>query len=146
MVMDQPARISVAEFEALWQQEEEGIYDLFGFVVEEIGHGKARVRLPAKGIFLRPGGTISGPVQMGLADCAVYAALLGAIGPVALAVTTNLTINFLNKPAPRDLICECRLLKLGRRLAVAEAFNYSDGQPDPVSHVTATYSIPPERA
>ena len=141
--MTQPAKITIEEFEALWRQEEEGIYDLFGFVVEEIGHGSARVRLPAKGIFLRPGGTISGPVQMGLADCAIYAALLGAIGPVPLAVTTNLTINFLNKPEPRDLVCACRLIKLGRRLAVAEAVNYSDGAADPVSHVTATYSIPP---
>lgn len=141
--MTQPARITVAEFEAIWK-DEEGIYDLFGFVTEEIGHGSSRLRLPPQPRFLRPGGTVSGPVQMALADCAAYAALLGAIGPVPLAVTTNLTINFLAKPRPGDLICHCRLLKLGRRLAVAEATNFSEGQDQPVSHVTATYAIPPE--
>ena len=69
--------------------------------------------------------------------------MLASIGPVPLAVTTNLNINFLRKPAPRDLIAECRLLKLGKRLAVGEVTIYSDGEDEPVAHVTSTYSIPP---
>ena len=94
---------------------------------------------------LRPGGTVSGPVQMGLADVGVYILLLAHIGPVALAVTTNLNINFLRKPAPADLIADIKLLKLGQRLAVGEVTMYSEGEDEPVAHATVTYSIPPNR-
>jgi uncharacterized protein (TIGR00369 family) len=92
---------------------------------------------------LRPGGTVSGPTLMALADYAMYALLLSAIGPVGLAVTTNLTINFLRKGAPgRDLRAEARLLKLGKRLAVGEVTLLSGEDREPIAHVTATYSIP----
>ena len=80
--------------------------------------------------------------MMSLADFAMYVAVLSAIGWVPLAVTTNLTINFLRKPAPRDLIAEARLIKLGKRLAVGEVAIRSDGEDDLVAHVTSTYSIP----
>ena len=80
--------------------------------------------------------------MMALADFAMYVAVLSAIGWVPLAVTTNLTINFLSKPAPRDLIAEARLIKLGKRLAVGEVDIRSDGEDDLVAHVTSTYSIP----
>jgi acyl-coenzyme A thioesterase PaaI-like protein len=79
---------------------------------------------------------------MALADVAMYVAVLSAIGWVPLAVTTNLTINFLRKPAPRDLLAEARLIKLGKRLAVGEVGIRSDGHDDLVAHVTSTYSIP----
>jgi uncharacterized protein (TIGR00369 family) len=79
---------------------------------------------------------------MTLADMAMYMALLGMIGPVALAVTTNLNINFLRKPSQRDVIGECRLLKLGKRLAVGEVAMYSLGDTELVAHATVTYSIP----
>ena len=92
---------------------------------------------------LRPGGTISGPTLMGLADCAMYVVLLSAIGPVGLAVTTNLSINFLRKGPPgHDIMAAVRLLKLGKRLAVGEVSLFSDASSDPIAHVTATYSIP----
>ena len=83
--------------------------------------------------------------MMGLADIALYAAILANIGPVALAVTTNLSFNFLRKPATGDLVAECRLLKLGRRLAVGEVAITAVGSPDLVCHATGTYSIPPDR-
>jgi uncharacterized protein (TIGR00369 family) len=82
---------------------------------------------------------------MTLADLAMYMAVLAMIGPVALAVTTNLNINFLRKPGQADVIAEARLLKLGKRLAVGEVTMYSEGDPEPVAHATVTYSIPPER-
>jgi uncharacterized protein (TIGR00369 family) len=92
---------------------------------------------------LRPGGTVSGPTLMALADCAIYVVLLSAIGPVGLAVTTNLNINFLRKgPAGQDVLAAARILKLGKRLAVGEVTLLSGDSPDPVAHVTATYSIP----
>jgi uncharacterized protein (TIGR00369 family) len=91
---------------------------------------------------LRPGGTISGPAMMALADLALYAAILAQIGPVGLAVTTNLSFNFLRKPAQRALIAECRLLKLGKRLAVGEVAMMSEGDAAVVCHATGTYSIP----
>ncbi len=80
--------------------------------------------------------------MMALADLALYAAILAQIGPVALAVTTNLSFNFLRKPAQRALIAECRLLKLGKRLAVGEVLMMSEGDPAVVCQATGTYSIP----
>ena len=92
---------------------------------------------------LRPGGTVSGPTLMALADFEIYVVLLSAIGPVGLAVTTNLNIYFLRKGAPgQDVLAEGRLLKLGKRLAVGEVTLLSGESSDPIAHVTATYSIP----
>jgi uncharacterized protein (TIGR00369 family) len=92
---------------------------------------------------LRPGGTVSGPTLMALADCAMYVVLLSAIGPVGLAVTTNLNINFLRKgEAGHDVLAAAKILKLGKRLAVGEVTLLSGNSPEPIAHVTATYSIP----
>ena len=91
---------------------------------------------------LRPGGTVSGPTLMTLADTGLYSAILATLGPVAMAVTTNLNINFLRKPEPGRLRAETRLLKLGKRLAVGEVTITCNGDPAPVAHVTGTYSIP----
>jgi uncharacterized protein (TIGR00369 family) len=120
---------------------------MMGMSVEEIGKGTCRVRLPRRDEFLRPGGTVSGPALMSLADFAVYVAVLSVIGRVELTVTTSLNCNFLRRPRPGDIIGECRLLKLGKRLAYGEVSLFSEGDEagGPVAHVTATYSIPPER-
>ncbi len=119
--------------------------ELMGLRIEAIEVSGVRMRAVYDERFLRPGGTVAGPIMMGLADAAMYAVVLSRIGPVELAVTTNLTINFLHKPLPGDVIAEARLLKLGKRLAVGEVLLYSDGDSpaQPVAHVTATYSIPP---
>jgi uncharacterized protein (TIGR00369 family) len=114
-----------------------------GTTIEDAWHGGCRIRRAFSEKSLRPGGTISGPTMMGLTDFAMYVAILASLGPVPLAVTTNLNINFLRKPAQRDLIAEARLIKLGKRLAVGEVEIYSDGEEEMVSHATATYSIPP---
>jgi uncharacterized protein (TIGR00369 family) len=114
-------------------------------VIEAVGPGTARLRLKAGDKHLRPGGTVSGPAMMALCDGTMYVAILAAIGPVALAVTTNLSINFLKKPSPGDLIADCKLLKLGKRLAVGEVAIRSAGEEDLVAHCVATYSIPPDR-
>jgi uncharacterized protein (TIGR00369 family) len=111
--------------------------------IVKMGEGHAVARMPFRADFLRPGGTISGPMLMGLADLVVYAAVLSRIGRVELAVTTSLTINFLRKPQPAAVIAEGRLLKLGRRLAVGEVELFTEGESDMVAHVVATYSIPP---
>jgi uncharacterized protein (TIGR00369 family) len=112
------------------------------FHVEAVGPAYARMRLDYDERFLRPGGTMSGPSMMTLADLALYVAILAQIGPVALTVTTSLSFNFLRKPAQRALIGECRLLKLGRRLAVGEVAIRSQGEEDLVCHATGTYAIP----
>lgn len=112
------------------------------YEVEELWYGGCRVRRPHHDGALRPGGTVSGPVMMALADFTMYLAVLSAIGWVPLAVTTNLTINFLRKPGPRDILADARLIKLGKRLAVGEVGIRSDGEDDLAAHVTATYSIP----
>ena len=113
-----------------------------GLTIEEIGHGAARVRQAYREDFIRPGGTISGPTMMALADFAMYVAVLASIGPVPLAVTTNLNINFLRKPGAADLLAEAKLIKLGKRLAVGEVGIWSAGSAELVAHATSTYSIP----
>jgi uncharacterized protein (TIGR00369 family) len=113
--------------------------------IEEVGPLFARVRMAYHERHIRPGGTLSGPSMMALADYTLYVAILANIGPVPLAVTTNLSFNFLRKPAQRDLIAECRLLKLGKRLAVGEVALRGDGDSEIVCHATGTYSIPSER-
>jgi len=111
--------------------------------VEAVGNRGATVRHEVGLAELRPGGTVSGPVLMAIADVALYVAILGEIGIVPLAVTTSLNINFLRKPSgDKDIIGVCRLLKLGRSLAVGEVSLYSEGTEDPVAHVVGTYSIP----
>jgi uncharacterized protein (TIGR00369 family) len=115
------------------------------YFVEEVGPMTARLRCDYHERHLRPGGTISGPTMMALADLALYVAILAQIGPVGLAVTTSLNYNFLRKPGQAALIAECRLLKLGRRLAVGEVSLFSQGESEIVCHATGTYSIPAER-
>ncbi|MFY7866572.1 PaaI family thioesterase [Roseateles sp.] len=105
--------------------------------------GTATIRHPVGPAELRPGGTVSGPVMMTVADVALYVALLSQIGIVPLAVTTNLNINFLRKPsAGKDIIGVCRMKKVGKSLAVGEVDLYSDGEPEPVAHAVGTYAIP----
>ena len=114
------------------------------FTVEAVGPMTARVRLDVNDRHLRPGGTISGPTMFGLADVSMYVAVLAMIGPEALAVTTNMSIDFMRKPeAGRALTAECRILKLGRVLAVGDVLLRSEGVEGPVARAGATYSIPP---
>lgn len=116
------------------------------FTIESLDDMTASVRLNVEERHLRPGGTVSGPSIFALADVAIYITLLGMIGREALTVTTNCSIDFMRKPAANtDLIAECRLLKLGRTLAVGDVLIYSDGMSDPVARASLTYAIPPAR-
>ena len=113
-------------------------------LVEEVGHRRARLRLSYDAAHLRPGGTLSGPSLMALADVAMYAALLAQIGLVPLAVTTNLTINFLRKPPQKDVLAHVEIIKLGARLAVGEVRMSSEGESELIASASVTYSIPPK--
>ena len=115
----------------------------FGISVLDIGEGSMRLTMPYRDDFIRPGGTVMGPALFGLADVALYGAVMSAIGRVELAVTTSITINFLRRPPPGPIIAESKLLKLGKRLAYGEVLLFSEVEDDPVAHVTGTYSIPP---
>ena len=118
--------------------------NILGCAVEDVGEGRATVRMAFKPELIRPGGTIAGPATMALADFAMYVVVLSLVGRVELAVTTNLNINFLRKPAQEDMIAKGRILKRGKRLCVVEVDLYSAGnEEDLVAHVTGTYSIPP---
>jgi uncharacterized protein (TIGR00369 family) len=112
------------------------------FDIEEVNHRGARLRMPLTPQRIRPGGIVSGPALMALADAAVWVALLGEIGPVAMAVTQSLTIHFLRPTPAGDVIAHTRLHKVGRRLATGDVLMYADGDADPVAHATVTYSIP----
>lgn len=113
------------------------------FTVVAVTPGSATMRFDPADRHLRPGGTVSGPSMFTLADVAAYVAILAHIGPVALAVTTNLNINFLRMPKPEPIICHCRILKLGKRLAVVDAVLHQGDADAPIAQATATYSIPP---
>lgn len=117
------------------------------FVIESIGDQSAVIRKKINNSHLRPGGTVSGPVLMEMADAALYVTILSEIGLVALAVTTNLNINFLRKPSSAaDILAECKLIKLGKTLVIGEVTLYSDGMAEPVAHAVGTYAIPPARS
>jgi uncharacterized protein (TIGR00369 family) len=137
------AKMSVAELEHFLRVEFPQAFAGGDIRVERADGETCRLRERFGERMLRPGGTVSGPTLMALADCAMYVVLLSAIGPVGLAVTTNLNINFLRKgQAGQDVLAEARILKLGKRLAVGEVTLLSGDSPDPIAHVTATYSIP----
>ncbi len=136
------ARITVAEFEAI-VREQLPFAQAMGPEVVELAPERTVVRLPYKSDFLRPGGTIGGPLLMALADLALYGAVMAALGPVVQAVTANLTINFLRLPPPGDVVAHARLIKVGRRLAVGTVELFSANEPDMVAHVSGTYSLPP---
>ncbi len=115
------------------------------FAIEEVRADGLRIRLHVSDANLRPGGTVSGPSMFSLADVSIYLAVLSHIGPQALAVTTNCSIDFMRKPkSGADLISEARLLKLGRALAVGDVLIYSEGEASPVARAALTYSIPPQ--
>lgn len=137
-------KLTVAEFNRIIS-ERMPFVALLGLKVESISTELAVLRAVHRDEFLRAGGSIAGPIMMGLTDAAFFAVLLGNIGAVELAVTTNLSINFLRKPPPGDIIAAASLLKLGKRLAVCEASLYSAALPDEqvVAHATGTYSLPP---
>jgi uncharacterized protein (TIGR00369 family) len=110
--------------------------------VTEIGQGRALVTLDPQVSNLRPGNLVSGPTQMGLADHAAYAVILAHIGPVAMAVTSNLNYSFLRGAKPERLYAEARLLRLGRRLATVDVQLYQDDPERPVGQATVTYALP----
>ena len=117
----------------------------FGTVIDDVGEGTLRLRLPVSEVHLRPGGTVSGPAMMTLADTAFYFLVLSMIGPVPLAVTTHLSIDFMRRPQLADVIADAEMLKLGRRLAVGRVTMTSAGDPRPIAHASVTYAIPPDQ-
>ena len=123
-------KITADDFNALMAKEIPWAKEM-GINADDIGKGTATLRLPFAESMLRPGGTVSGPTMMALADTTMYAVVLGAIGIVKLAVTTSFNVNFLHRPSPADLMAEGRLMKLGKRLAVVEVTLHSDPFPCP---------------
>lgn len=137
----QPSKVGAQEFETAVAQTIP-LAELFGFRVECLESGYARLRVTYDSRQVRAGGTISGPVIMTLADTALYGMVLSLLGMQLLAVTVSLNVQFLRKPRQADLIAEATLLKHGRRLIVGQVLLYSDGEPDPVAHVTGSYAVP----
>jgi uncharacterized protein (TIGR00369 family) len=136
--------ITVEQFNAIIRDDLPWAYKI-GMHADAIGDGAATLRLPFSQSMLRPGGVISGPTIMALADACMYAVVLSKIGEVKLAVTTSFTINFLHPADPADLLAEGSILKLGKRLAVVQVSVHSEGRARCVAHATGTYSVPPER-
>ena len=136
-------RLDAAQITAFLQEVFPGAVE--SFVIEDVGPMRARVRMPFSQYRLRPGGTISGPSLMTLADTAMWVALLAMIGREPLSVTSHLDIDFLRKPEPCDVIGHCTLHKVGKRLAVGDVLMYSDGESAPCARSSVTYAIPSTR-
>jgi acyl-coenzyme A thioesterase PaaI-like protein len=136
-------RLSAAEVTAFIEDVFPGAME--HFVVEEVRPMYARIRMLFKEFRLRPGGTISGPSLMSLADTGLWVALLAMIGREPLSVTSHLDIDFLRKPAPADVIAETSLHKIGKRLAVGDVLMYSAGENVPCARASVTYAIPSVR-
>jgi uncharacterized protein (TIGR00369 family) len=141
MAHERHAKLQVAEMQAL-VTDGVPLAAYLGCRVEALGYGAATLRLPFRPELLRPGGTISGPAMMTLADVAIWSAVLSMLGPVALAVTTDLTFHFLKKPPPADLLAHARTLQLGRRLAIADCTITATEDPRPLAHAVGTYALP----
>jgi uncharacterized protein (TIGR00369 family) len=142
-----PALLTVAEVDALIDQHFPQVH-IGGRVlyIEEAGNRHATVRMLPHERNIRPGNTISGPSMFTQADFSIYVAILATLGAGALqAVTSNLNITYMQRPEPRDIVCKVRLIKVGKRLVVAEAHLYSDGQPEMIAHATGTYALPPQK-
>ena len=135
-------RVSCREFNQIIEQELQWAHAL-GMRLEVMEKGRAEMRLPYLESSTRPGGSISGPHMMMLADACMYAVVLGLIGKVKLAVTTSFNINFVRKPSQTDLMAHGSIIKLGKRLAVLEVSVVAEADDELVAHATGTYSIPP---
>ena len=137
--MDRSVQMGVDELNAFFVEAFDGSRS---YVVEHVEPDRLVARQPVESLGLRPGGTVSGPTLMTLADAAAYGLILSHIGPVALAVTSSLTISFLHRPEPVDVVARAEFLKLGRKLAVVDVRMYSQGRPELIAQATVTYAIP----
>lgn len=135
------SRVDGAAFERL-VRETIPLSDAFPWRVDAVRLGRCRLVMDCDVRHTRAGGTLSGPALMTLADTALYLATLSVVGPEALAVTSDLSIRFLRRPAPGRVLADGRVLRSGRRLVVAEVTMYSEGSEDPIAHVTGTYALP----
>lgn len=136
--------LSIEQVTALVDEHFPQVYEGSGHLaIELLAPRLAHVRMARDPRAMRPGGTVSGPAMFKLADFSVYALILAELGADALpAVTTSLTINFLSRPPPADILAHTRLIKLGRRLAVAEVEIYADARAAMVAHAICTYALP----
>jgi len=135
--------MTAAEVSAFWDREFPQVQAGGDIAIVSVAPGEAVLRLDVDQRHLRPGGTVSGPALFTLADVGAYAVLLAHIGPEPLIVTTSFTVNFMRRPPVAPLLGSCRILKLGRRLAVVEMRISPAAGGDLVAHATGTYSIPP---
>ena len=133
--------VTGAQFERL-VRDHMGESSTFSFRGEELSRGHCRIRLLFHEGQLRPGGTIAGPVMFTLADTVLYALTMSVAGLEPLAVTSDLTLHFLRKPAPVDLIGVGRLLKASGRRLMGDVSIFSDGEERPVAHATGSYAVP----
>ena len=117
-----------------------------GCRIERFEAGLVTVRMPWQDLLRRPGGTICGPALMAVADIALWGLVMSVLGRVEPAVTADLNVHFLRRPAPKDVLADASLLKLGQRLAVGQVTMRSDGNPRPICHASGTYALPPAAA
>ncbi len=136
-----PSLVSGADFERI-VRESIPLSDAFPWTVASVSYGRCTLHMDFDARHTRAGGTVSGPALMTLADTAMYLVTLSVVGPEPLAVTSDLSIRFLRRPAPARVLAEARVLRAGRRLVVCEVALYSEGVEEPIAHVTGAYALP----
>ena len=139
-----PSLVSGVDFERI-VKETIPLSDIFPWTVASVSHGHCVLRMPFDARHVRAGGTVSGPALMTLADTALYLVTLSVVGPEPLAVTSDLAIRFLKRPSPAPVLAEARVLRAGKRLVVSEVTMFSEGDDEPIAHVTGTYALPVRR-
>jgi uncharacterized protein (TIGR00369 family) len=134
--------LTAAEVSAFWDEHFPQIQKARDIDIVSIPPGGSVLRLTPAVQHLRPGNTVSGPTLVTLADVTAYAALLAHVGPEPMIVTANISMNFLRRAGLAPLIATCRILKLGRKLAVVEVGIEPEEGGELIAHATATYSLP----
>jgi uncharacterized protein (TIGR00369 family) len=137
--MTSELKLTAAQIEAIFQQH---FGNGGGLRVEEVREGYARLRLPYHKWMLRPGNVVSGPALFTAADAAMYALVMAHLGPVVMAVTANMNLHFLAAAPAGDVVAECKLLRMGSRLAVMEVSLFTGPDRTFAAHVTGTYALP----
>ncbi len=113
----------------------------WGVTVLAAAEGVALLRMPYAEKLLRPGGVISGPALMGLADAAMWCALLSLTEGRDESLTSNLSITFLRRVPPRPVLAEARVHKRGRTLAYGDVTLRAEGGDEALAHVTTTWAV-----
>ena len=134
--------LDAAGVNALLRRAFPGVNQAATMDVTSVEPGRIHMVAPYREGLLRPGGVISGPTLMSMADSAAYALVLSHIGDQLMAVTSQLNISFLRGAQPGDIHADAELLRLGRRLAICDIRIWTEAPERLAAQANVTYALP----